>query len=172
MGPILDHVAVGAEVLDLGCRCGAPIARRLAPRHRVTGVEISDVQIERARALVPSARFIRVDMAKVAFAEYMFGAVVALYSMIRRPLVKQRPLFERICSWLMPGGPFLATLGAEAHAGIEEGWLGSEATMYGSHADAGTYQQWLGGLGFEPIEQAFVPEGDGGHTRVLVRKPR
>ncbi len=172
MGPILDHVAVGAEVLDLGCRCGAPIARRLAPRHRVTGVEIADVQIERARALVPSARFIRVDMAKVAFAEYMFGAVVALYSMIRRPLVKQRPLFERIYSWLMPGGPFLATLGAEAHAGIEEGWLGSEATMYGSHADAGTYQQRLGGLGFEPIEQAFVPEGDGGHTRVLVRKPR
>lgn len=172
LGPILDHVDAGAEVLDLGCGCGVPIARRLAPRYRVTGVDISDVQIERARALVPSARFIRVDMAKVAFAENMFGAVVALYSMIHLPLAEQRPLFERIYSWLMPGGFFLATLGAEAYTGIERGWLGSEATMYWSHADAGTYQQWLGELGFEPIEQAFVPEGDGGHTRFLVRKPR
>ncbi len=172
MGPILDHVAVGAEALDIGWGCGVPIARRLAPRYRVTGMEISDVQIERACALVPSAPFIHVDMAMVAFAENMFGAVVALYSMIHRPRAKQRPLFERIYSWLMPGGLFLATLGAEAHAGIEEGWLGSEATMYGSHADAGMYRQRPGGLGFEPIEQAFVPEGDGGQTRVLVPKPR
>ncbi|NNN17120.1 MAG: methyltransferase domain-containing protein [Thermoplasmata archaeon] len=169
--PILDHVSAGAEVLDLGCGCGVPTARRLASRYRVTGVDISDVQIERARTLVPSARFIRADMAKVAFAASTFGAIVALYSMIHLPLDEQRPLFERIYSWLAPRGFFLATLGAEAYTGVQSGWLGSEATMYWSHADAVTYERWLGELGFEPIEQAFVPEEDGGHTRFLVRKP-
>ncbi|WP_211343155.1 class I SAM-dependent methyltransferase [Actinomadura pelletieri] len=41
------------HVLDLGCGCGVPVARRLtAAGHQVTGVDISDVQIERARSLV------------------------------------------------------------------------------------------------------------------------
>ncbi|MFZ0700163.1 MAG: methyltransferase domain-containing protein [Thermoplasmata archaeon] len=171
LSPILEHLRPGAEVLDLGCGCGVPISRRFAPAYRVTGVDISDSQIERARALVPSARFIRADMAKVVFAENTFAAVIALYSVIHLPLVEQRPLFERIYSWLVPGGFFLATLGAEAYTGVEAGWLGSEAAMYWSHADTTTYAHWLGELGFEPIERAFVPEGDGGHTRFLVRKP-
>ena len=61
------RAARGAErrepcVLDLGCGCGVPVARDLvAAGHRVTGVDISDVQIQRARHLVPAATFRRAD---------------------------------------------------------------------------------------------------------------
>src|SRR3954471_18441513 len=47
-----------AAVLDVGCGCGVPTARFLANAgHEVTGVDISDVQIQRARRLVPNATF-------------------------------------------------------------------------------------------------------------------
>lgn len=47
----------GDRVLDLGCGNGIPVSRLLSERFNVTGLDISDVQIERARALVPSAEF-------------------------------------------------------------------------------------------------------------------
>jgi SAM-dependent methyltransferase len=51
----------GADVLELGCGRGVPATRELARRHRVTGVDISAVQIELARHHVPEASFIHAD---------------------------------------------------------------------------------------------------------------
>ena len=45
-----------ACVLDLGYGCGVPVGRLLASRVRVTGVDFSRVQVERAHVLVPSAQ--------------------------------------------------------------------------------------------------------------------
>jgi SAM-dependent methyltransferase len=53
--PSLDD---GDPVLDLGCGCGVPATAILAERFSVTGVDISPVQIERARRLVPAATFL------------------------------------------------------------------------------------------------------------------
>src|SRR5437867_9552734 len=55
---LTPRIAPGARVLDLGCGNGIPVARELAERYRVTGVDLSPVQIDRARALVPDARFV------------------------------------------------------------------------------------------------------------------
>jgi len=53
---LLTRLHERGHVLDIGCGCGIPVARRLtAAGHQVTGVDISDVQIERARSLVPDA---------------------------------------------------------------------------------------------------------------------
>jgi ubiquinone/menaquinone biosynthesis C-methylase UbiE len=45
----------------------------------VTGVDLSDTMIRRARRLVPRARFVRADMTEVVFPDREFGAVIALY---------------------------------------------------------------------------------------------
>ncbi|PWR06533.1 hypothetical protein DKT68_22055 [Micromonospora acroterricola] len=56
------RLPASAAALDLGCGCGVPVARFLADAgHHVTGVDISDVQIERARHLVPTGTFLRAD---------------------------------------------------------------------------------------------------------------
>ncbi len=56
------------DVLDIGCGCGIPVARSLAAAgHQVTGVDISDVQVERARRLVPDGTFIRADISRLSF---------------------------------------------------------------------------------------------------------
>ena len=54
-------------MLDLGCGNGVPVARELSARFAVTGVDLSPVQVERARALVPGARFVCADMTAVEF---------------------------------------------------------------------------------------------------------
>lgn len=168
-----ERLPPGGAVLDLGCGCGVPVARSLArDGYRVTGVDISDVQIERARRLVPAGTFVRADATAMTFPAATFDAVVSLYSLIHMPLAAQPPLLRRVADWLRPGGWLLAVTGNRAWTGTEQGWLGGPAPMWWSHADAGTYRGWLTGAGLRVTGQEFVPEGSGGHALFWARKPR
>jgi ubiquinone/menaquinone biosynthesis C-methylase UbiE len=159
-----------AEILDLGCGSGIAASHLVAAGPRVIGVDISSVQIERARALVPDAEFIRRDMSELEFPADRFSAIVALYSIIHVPLAEQPGLFRRIAEWLRPGGYLLAILGEQAWIGTEENWLGvASATMYWSHGDAETYRGWLREVGFVILEDQFVPEEGGGHRLFLTQ---
>jgi SAM-dependent methyltransferase len=158
------------EVLDLGCGCGIPVARRLAGACAVTGVDLSPVQIERARKLVPGAQFICADMNGLQFDPSRFDAVVAFYSIIHLPLAEQPALFRAIFSWLRPGGLFMATLGSADWTGTEENWLDAGATMYWSHTGEAGYRAWLEAVGFTILSTRFIPEGSGGHVLFLVQK--
>jgi SAM-dependent methyltransferase len=159
-----------SPVLDLGCGCGLPVAQTLSASFAVTGVDISTVQIERARRLVPDARFLCADMAEVEFPPASFAAIVSFYAIIHLPLDEQPALFARMRGWLRPGGYFLGTVGSRSWTGTEENWLGVPgATMAWSHADAETYRAWLAASGFEILRTEFIPEGDGGHTLILAR---
>ena len=172
LAPVLREVPEGASILDLGCGCGAPASRILAARFRVTGVDISDVQIDRARQLVPNAHFQRADMTTVRFPIESFQGVISLYAIIHIPIRQQRPLFRRIYRWLAPGGVFLTILGSRRWRGVEKGWLGSESPMFWDHTDADTYERWLVEAGFMVEERKFVPEGDGGHELFRLRRPK
>lgn len=159
-------------VLDLGCGSGVPVARALAAAgHRVTGIDISEAQIRRARNQVPEAEFVRVDATAARFDDASFDAVVALYSLIHVPTAEQPPLLRSIARWLRPGGRLLATTGHSAWTGTEEDWLGSGAPMWWSHADAATYRAWITQAGLTVEREEFVPEGDGGHALFLARRP-
>jgi SAM-dependent methyltransferase len=136
------------DVLDLGCGCGVPVSRELtALGHEVVGVDLSDRQVERARRLVPQARFIRADATEISFDEGTFDAIVCLYMLIHVPLDRQERLLRRMRNWQRPGGVLLATVGARAWSGHDD-WLGSGAPMWWSHADAGSYRRWLTAAGF------------------------
>ena len=158
-------------MLDLGCGCGVPVARSLAAAgYQVTGVDISEVQIERARRLVPAGTFIRADASEVSFPAVSFDAVVCLYALIHMPLDAQPGLLRRAAGWLCPGGWLLALTGQRAWTGTEDNWLGGPATMWWSHADADTYRAWLADASLEVTEQDFVSEGDSGHALFWARR--
>jgi len=166
-----ENVEPGSPVLDLGCGCGVPIARQLAERHDVTGVDISPVQIARAHELVPRASFICADMATVEFAAESFGAIACLYALIHLPLTEQPVLLRNVRRWLRPGGVFIATVGHEAWTGSEKDWLGVKGgDMWWSHADADTYRRWIADAGLRIELESFVPDGPGGHTFVFARR--
>jgi 2-polyprenyl-3-methyl-5-hydroxy-6-metoxy-1,4-benzoquinol methylase len=172
MATLQQRLPDGARVLDLGCGCGVPVAKTLADNgHRVTGVDLSEVQIERARSLVPRATFRHADATRVAFPDGSFDAVVCLYALIHMPIDSQPRLISRIATWLRPGGWLLATTGAESWTGTEDRWLGGTATMWWSHADAATYREWVTQAGLHIHAEQFVPEGDGGHQLFWATKP-
>jgi SAM-dependent methyltransferase len=165
------RIEPGASVLDLGCGCGVPVARRLARRYAITGVDLSAVQIERARTLVPGATFICADMTTLTFAAGTFSAITCFYALIHVPLAEQPELLRSIGRWLRPGGLCLATVGHRAWTGLERNWLGVRGgDMWWSHADTATYRRWFSDAGLEIEFEAFVPEGTGGHTFVRAHR--
>lgn len=159
------RVPAGGRVLDVGCGCGVPVARELTDAgYRLTGIDLSEVQIQRARTLVPGATFIGADVTTLDWPAASFEAVIALYSIIHVPLASQPALLAAFATWLVDDGVLLLTAGATAWTGSEVGWLGGTAAMWWSHADVATYRLWLGTAGFRITDQEYVPEGDGGHS--------
>lgn len=173
---LLPAVPRGSAVLDLGCGNGVPVTRRLALGYAVTGVDLSEVQIERARKNVlpgpglPAPILLAADMTALSFPAGSFAAVVAFYSIIHVPLEEQPALLDHIHDWLQPGGLFMATLGHQPWTGTEDNWLDAGAPMYWSHTGADVYKSWLETHGFTLRLTRFIPEGDGGHTLILAEK--
>jgi ubiquinone/menaquinone biosynthesis C-methylase UbiE len=168
---LLQRLQIGSAVLDLGCGCGVPVARELAAAgHDVTGVDISDVQIERARRLVPRASFIRSDFAELTFEDESFDAIATFYALIHVPLPEQPSLLARMARWLRPGALLVATVGHTAWTGTEDAWLGGTAAMWWSHAGADDYRAWFADAGLVIIDDQFVPEGTGGHRYLAAER--
>src|SRR5437667_25806 len=64
---LLEGLPKGAPVLELGCGGGGPTTRQLGERFALTGVDISERQIEMARRNVPQATFLCADMCELEF---------------------------------------------------------------------------------------------------------
>ncbi len=168
LGLFRDRAPAGGHVLDLGCGNGIPATKCLSDNgFRVTGVDVSDTMVERARELVPGATFLRGDEAlvrEVDFDEASLDAVVSFYALIHIPLADQPGVIARVSRWLRPDGLFVATVGHTAWSGTESDWLGGGAAMWWSHPEAATYRAWIESAGFDVEDERFVPEGAGGHT--------
>ena len=173
LNSLLPHVVPRSRILDLGCGCGVPVAQELSAEHDVTGIDISPVQIERGRSLVPKASFLCEDMTKASFPAGAFDAIVSMYAIFHVPVEEQPRLFRSISTWLRPDGWLLCTVSArtEPSGGTEENWLDVPgATMYWSNAGQPTYETWLAEAGFRVDETLFIPEEDSGHTALLAHK--
>jgi SAM-dependent methyltransferase len=173
LGELGSRMPAAARVLDLGCGSGLPVARDLmAAGCHVTGVDISEVQVRRARELVPAAEFLQADIASVAFEPEAFDAVVSFFALIHLPLDDQLLMLSRIAGWLRPGGLLVATTGYWAWTGYEENWLDGGARMWWSQADVATYRSWIAQAGLVVEREEFVPEDDGGHALFWASRPR
>ncbi len=159
---------VDADVLELGCGRGVPATRELARRHRVTGVDISAVQIELARHHVPEASFVHADATELDVAPASFDAVVALFVFGHVPIEEQSGLIARIGLWLRDGGLFLGTFGAgDAGEQIDADWLG--APMFFASLDNEAYLPLLRDAGLELVRNEVVVQHEPGHGDVSFR---
>jgi SAM-dependent methyltransferase len=174
---LIDHLADGAAVLDLGCGAGVPVARELARHCTVTGIDISGTMIERARANVPAAQFVHGDAMAADFAPSSFDAVVAFYAIFHLPRREHAALFRRIHRWLKPAGYVLATLSLGAEAPYtEDDFFG--VTMYWSNYGLSEYRDLLAELEFDLLDTTFIGHGYGSnhqapeerHPLVLAQK--
>jgi len=155
---LTSRLSDGATVLDVGCGAGVPIARALAERFIVTGVDISCEMISRAHVNVPEGRFILRDIMSVEFPPSCFDAAVAFYSIFHLPREEHPCLFQRIHGWLKPGGYLLATVSQFSEAPYTEDDFHG-VTMYWSNLGLEDYKKTLSEIGFALLETTVIGHG-------------
>lgn len=162
------YLKANSQILDVGCGAGKPVDDYLAFNgHQVTGVDISEKQIELAQANVPEATYLVGDMSEMDFRQNSFDAVVSFYAIFHIPKEDHLELFKRIFNLLKDGGLFLVTLGYEEWESCEE-FCG--VTMHWSHYDKDKNLQLVKQTGFEIITAEVDESGGERHFVVLAMK--
>jgi SAM-dependent methyltransferase len=152
---LVSRLAAGARVLELGCGGGAPETRRLAERFRVTGVDISPRQVERAREALPEAEFICADCTSLELPAGSYEACVSFLIFNHIPRELLAPLLTSVHDWLVPGGWLLAGFGtSDTDAWFEAEWLG--APMFFSSFPPDVNSQLVREAGFEIVRDEVV----------------
>lgn len=168
---LIERLPEGARVVELGCGGGTPETRLLAQRFRLTGVDLSDEQLRRARERVPEAEFVQADFTSIDFESGSLAAVVAFYSFNHVPRDLLAPLYARVRRWLAPDGLFLTALGTSDTENWTGEWLG--ATMYFSSFPPAVNSRMLRDAGFELLRDEVVtfqePEGPARFQWILAR---
>lgn len=170
---LLNQLEPGAHVLDLGCGSGAPADVAIAKEHQVTGVDISQAQIDQARQNVPDGHFICADAGSVDFPPESFHAAVSFYTLEHLPREEHQQLLQDIFTWLRPGGYLLISTEAEEIEGIVSEWLG--VPMFFSSHDPETIKQFIRETGFNLLEATFKEQTENdtviSYLWILAQKP-
>ena len=165
---ILEGLAPGARVLDLGCGTGEPVARYLLEKgFRVVGVDESEKMLEIARRVVPGAVFVRADMGALSL-EGAFAAAVAWDSVFHVERARHREIFRRLWALLADGGRLLLSAGGMGSEGFTSEMYGRDF-FYSGFEPAETVRL-LEEAGFV-VELCEVDDPSSrGHVAVVARK--
>ncbi|MEV6195129.1 methyltransferase domain-containing protein [Streptomyces sp. NPDC051920] len=112
---LVDSLAEGARVLDLGCGTGVPTARQLADAgFEVVGVDLSGGMVELASGYVPDATFHQLDLADLRPGGSRdlgrFDAVAAFFSLLMLPRAEIPLALRTVRHLLVPGGLFVLSM--------------------------------------------------------------
>ena len=154
----------GGRVVELGCGGGTDETRLLAERFRLTAIDLSAEQLRRARERVPEAAFLHGDIAELELDPASVDAVAAFYVLNHVPRELLAGLFARVHRWLVPGGLFLATLGATDLPGWTGEWLGQPTYFAGFAPEENRRLLTAAGLALERDELVTIHEPEGEAT--------
>lgn len=158
----------GAELLDLGCGGGEPIARFLVDHgHRLTGVDTSATLINLARTRFPRHKWIEADMMRFGGDSGAYDGILAWCSLFHLEVDQQEKLIRRMSIWLRKGGVALFNTGP-AH-GVAMGEFEGEELYHASLSPA-EYRAILAESGLTVVNHVSEDASCGGFTVWLVGK--
>jgi cyclopropane fatty-acyl-phospholipid synthase-like methyltransferase len=163
-----------SSVLDVGCGNGLPATQELALTHEVTGVDISEQQIARARSNVPTATFIRGDVREVDLPAGAFDAIVALYLIDNIAREDYPALFRRLGELLRPNGRLLLSAEPGQDPWQPYTWLG--VPMFINTVPTAELVQLLQEAGLSVVSSEFETQLEGGrqieYAWIVGERPR
>lgn len=155
---LIDKIADGSFVLDLGCGAGVPVTKILSEKYKVTGVDISKKQIEQARINVPKASFIHKDILDFNFGINLWDAVISYYTIFHLTKDEQLRLFDRVIDGLKQNGYILLTLATENEpAYTEDNFFGT--TMFWENYSLKEYENILSEKGIIILYSGVLNHG-------------
>ena len=156
-----------AEILDIGCGSGAPIAAALiAQGHTVTGVDSAPEMIAMCRERFPGRDWRVADMRGLSLGR-AFAGVLAWDSFFHLDHDDQRVMFPVFAAHAAAGAALMFTSGP-AH-GVAMGTYRGEPLHHAS-LDPAAYRALLAANGFEVVAHAAEDPDCGGHTVWLARR--
>ncbi|WP_051790641.1 class I SAM-dependent methyltransferase [Streptomyces sp. NRRL S-1022] len=176
LGRLLELLAPGSRVLDVGSGTGRPTAGTLAEAgHRVVGVDVSPVMVELAARQVPGAEFRLADIREATVPEASFDAACAYFSLLQMTRAEQAAVVAKLARAVRPGGLVaLATVPLDVED-VEGVFMGQPVRVTSFAAEAFTGLVSGAGLTvlseehevFTPAHPEAVPEP---HLFVLARR--
>lgn len=158
-----------SHILDVGCGAGVPIDQYFIQKgHQVTGIDISEKQIELAKNNVPQAEYKVEDMSDLTFGEYTVDAVVSFYAIFHTKRESHQEILKKIASFLKKDGYLLITMGASEWEGKEKNFFGGE--MEWSHYGKDQNITLVENAGFEIILSEIDTSGGENHLVILAKK--
>ncbi|MFU9046674.1 class I SAM-dependent DNA methyltransferase [Acinetobacter tibetensis] len=156
-----------ANVLDLGCGSGKPIATYLIEQGcAITGVDSSELMLQMARANFPEQTWLQADMRQLNL-EQKFDAILAWDSFFHLTEDDQRQMFAQFARHAKLGTVLMFTSGPAQGEAIGE--LFGQALYHASLAPE-EYHHLLVQYGFQVLKMVAEDPECTGHTIWLARK--
>ena len=167
---LLEGVAPGSTILDLGCGTGEPIAKHIIARgFRVTAIDESQKMLDIASRVVPEAELIRADMSDADLPQ-KFAAAVAWDSIFHVDRRRHQAIFRKLADAITPGGKLLLSVGGSD--GGEEGFtseMHGHTFFYSGYAPDET-KRMLEAEGFEILLWEIDDPSSHGHIAALLQR--
>lgn len=162
-------------IVDVGCGIG-PAARFVFEAGReVTGIDISQKALERARDLHKGISFEEMNLLDLRFDDASLGGVVSLFSIIHLTLEDIPKALAEFFRVLAPGSPLLVSVYKGETSGLLEPSEGYAVRMYSTLLMADQLVGLLERAGFEILNveerEPYRYEFKGDRVFVLARRP-
>jgi len=154
IGTLLAHIEGPPpySILDLGCGPGRDLATFARLGHRATGIDALAEFVAMARA-ASDADVWQQDFLALELPPAHFDGVFANASLFHVPSQALPRVLGELHASLKPRGVLFSS---NPHGNDDEGW---NRGRYGAYYRLATWQQMLGGAGFDEIEHYYRPPG-------------
>lgn len=164
----LALLPAAAEILDIGCGMGEPVAAYLIGRGaRITGVDSSASLIGLARSRFPDQTWLVGDMRALDLG-HRFDGLLAWHSFFHLSPDDQEPMFARFAAHGRPGAALMFTSGWARGEAIGE-WQGEP--LYHGSLDPEEYRALLDANGFALLHHR-VQDPECGHATIWLAQMR
>jgi 2-polyprenyl-3-methyl-5-hydroxy-6-metoxy-1,4-benzoquinol methylase len=144
---LINHLKPGANILDVGCGSGFPIASYLIEHgFQVTGVDSSKELLKIAESKCPLMKTIFGDIRSIMIVQN-FDAIVEWWCLFHIPKEDHAKIISRFASWLKQGGILEFTTGDHEYQGSSSAMLNQELNYYSHNPDF--YEKALKENGFK-----------------------